>query len=289
MVTSALAGYLGAVYFRPRIVATTISFADTDPDTILDSGNGFILAGFQDGGTITVSGSTFNDGTYLIDTVTAGVITLDAGEALTAEAAGDTVTILQAAPGRQLLGFTNWESEFTQEALESTAFDSTNGFREYVPGLKGFSLSAESWFSQGSVVMTETTIAFVDSNPDTITDSGNAFVSTGFKPGKILVSGATNSGNNGNFTVASVAAGTLTLVAGDTLTAEAASASVTIVQPLGLNPGQIYQIRLFTDFGNTKYIEGVSIVTARSNSAPVDGLVGENLTLQGTGVLTESL
>lgn len=287
--SNALAGYLGAVYFRPRIVATTISFADTDPDTILDSGGGFILAEFQDGATITVTGSTSNDGTYLIDTVTAGVITLDAGETLATEAAGDTVTILQAAPGRQLLGFTNWESEFTQEALESTGFDAPGNFRTHEPGLKGFTLSAESWFSQGSVVLTAATIAFVDSNPDTITDSGTAFVSTGFKPGKILISGATNAGNNGNFTIATVAAGTLTLVAGDTLTAEGAAATVTIVQPLGLNPGQIYQIRLFTDFGNTKYIEGVSITTARSNNSPVDGLVGENLTLQGTGVLTENL
>lgn len=287
--SDALSGHLGAVYFRPRIVAITISFADTDPDTILDSGSGFILAGFQDGATITVSGSTSNDGTYLIDTVTAGVITLDSGETLSAEAAGDTVTILQAAPGRQLLGFTNWDSEFTQEALESTSFESPSNFREYEAGLKGFTLSAESWFKQGSVVLTAATIAFVDSDPDTITDSGGAFVSTGFKPGKILISGATNSGNNGNFTIASVAAGTLTLASANTLTTEAAGASVTIVQPLGLNPGQIYQIRLFTDFGNTKFIEGVSITTARSNNAPVDGLVGENLTLQGTGVLTESL
>lgn len=287
--SDALAGHLGAVYFRPRIVAITISFADTDPDTILDSGGGFILAGFQDGATIAVSGSTSNDGTYLIDTVTAGVITLDSGETLSAEAAGDTVTILQAAPGRQLLGFTNWESDFTQEALEDTGFEATGNFRTYTPGLKGFTLSAESWFKQGSVVLTAATIAFVDSNPDGITDSGNAFVSTGFKPGKILVSGAVNAGNNGNLTIASVAAGTLTLVSGDALTAEGAGASVTIVQPLGLNPGQIYSIRLFTDFGNTKFIEGISILTARSANVPLDGLVGENLTLQGSGALTESL
>jgi hypothetical protein len=287
--TNALAGYLGAIYFRPRIVAITISFADTDPDTILDSGGGFILAGFQDGATITVTGSTSNNGTYLIDTVTAGVITLDGGETLSNEAAGDGVTILQAAPGRQLLGFTNWEADYNQEALESTAFDSPGNSKEYIPGLKGFNLSAESWFSKGSVVLTAATVAFVDSNPDTITDSGSGFVAAGFKPGKILISGAANAVNNGNFTIASVAAGTLTLVGGDALTAEGAAATVTIVQPLGLNPGQIYQIRLFTDFGNTKYIEGVNILTARSNNAPVAGLIGENLTLQGTGVLTENL
>lgn len=75
--------------------------------------------------------------------------------------------------------------------------------------------------------ITGTGIAFVDSNPDTITDTGNGFVTAGFQAGdKIVVSGTTN--NNTTFTVATVAAGTLTLIPGDTVTAEAAGASVTI-------------------------------------------------------------
>ncbi len=73
--------------------ATTIAFVDSNPDTLTDSGNGFLTAGFIANQNITVSGSTSNDGTYKIDTVAAGTITLTAGASLTAEAAGDTVTL----------------------------------------------------------------------------------------------------------------------------------------------------------------------------------------------------
>ena len=78
------------------ITADTISFADTNPDTILDSGSGFINAGFKDG-LITVTGSVNNDGSYTIDTsgVAAGVLTLIGGDALVTEAAGALVTITQ--------------------------------------------------------------------------------------------------------------------------------------------------------------------------------------------------
>lgn len=74
-------------------IATTISFADADPDTIDDSASGFLKAGFKAGDVITVSGSTSNDNTYTIATVTAGTITLIAADTLTTEVAGDTVTI----------------------------------------------------------------------------------------------------------------------------------------------------------------------------------------------------
>lgn len=74
-----------------------------------------------------------------------------------------------------------------------------------------------------------TTIAFVNSNPDTITDSGNGFLKAGFKAGdKIVVSGAANAGNNSTFTAESVSAGTITLIADDSLTAEGAGATVAI-------------------------------------------------------------
>jgi len=75
--------------------ATTIAFNenDADADTITDSGNGFLVAGFQAGDQITVDGSASNDGTYTINTVVAGTITLLAREDLATEAAGATVTL----------------------------------------------------------------------------------------------------------------------------------------------------------------------------------------------------
>ena len=79
--------------------------------------------------------------------------------------------------------------------------------------------------------ITAATIAFVDSNPDTITDSGNAFVTSGFDNGDtIVVTGSAS--NDGTYTIATVVAGTLTLIGGDTLVAEGASATVTIIKQL---------------------------------------------------------
>lgn len=75
--------------------AATIAFSENTEaaDTITDSGNGFVVAGFQAGDQITVSGSASNDGTYEIDSVAAGTITLRARNDLTTEAAGATVIL----------------------------------------------------------------------------------------------------------------------------------------------------------------------------------------------------
>lgn len=92
----------------------------------------------------------------------------------------------------------------------------------------------ETWaqsraYFQGNL-LTETTIAFVNSNPDTITDSANGFIAAGFRPGQqVLVSGAATPANNGIKTLRAVTAGTLTLISTDTLTAEAAGANVSII------------------------------------------------------------
>lgn len=79
-----------------EIIADTISFADTGPDTILDSGDGFVAAGFT-ATPIYVAGSASNDGNYTIDGggVAVGELTLVAGDALAVEAAGETVTITE--------------------------------------------------------------------------------------------------------------------------------------------------------------------------------------------------
>ena len=73
---------------------TTYSFADSNPDTILDSSSSFLTDGFVAGQKITVSGSTSNNKNLEIDTITAGVITLISGNTLTVESAGATITIM---------------------------------------------------------------------------------------------------------------------------------------------------------------------------------------------------
>lgn len=79
----------------------------------------------------------------------------------------------------------------------------------------------------GGGTITATTIAFVDSNPDTITDSDNNFSNAGMAIGSITVSGS-GAGNDGTYTVVTQSDSTLTLTGGDTLTAEAAGPSITI-------------------------------------------------------------
>jgi hypothetical protein len=72
-----------------------------------------------------------------------------------------------------------------------------------------------------------TTIAFAAGTPATITDSANGFVTAGFAAGDVItVSGS--AANSRKFTVATVAAGTLTLIADDAVTTEAAGPTVTI-------------------------------------------------------------
>ncbi|GAG94163.1 unnamed protein product [marine sediment metagenome] len=84
--------------------------------------------------------------------------------------------------------------------------------------------------SVNTVILAASTIAFVDSGPDTITDLGGAFLTSGFAPGMtIIVSGAGESGNNGTYhNIATVVAGTITLASSAELTAESVGESVTI-------------------------------------------------------------
>lgn len=81
---------------KHTITANTISFADTNPDTILDSADGFVAAGFE-AGAIVVSGSANNNGNLTVESegVAAGTITLTSSNTLTVEAAGNTVIIKQ--------------------------------------------------------------------------------------------------------------------------------------------------------------------------------------------------
>lgn len=74
---------------------TTFAFNDngSDPDTITDSANGFITAGFAAGDQITISGSNDNDGTYIVRGVAAGTLTLDPDDELSDETAGATVIV----------------------------------------------------------------------------------------------------------------------------------------------------------------------------------------------------
>lgn len=84
----------------------------------------------------------------------------------------------------------------------------------------------DNWAALAVNYASKTTIAFVASNR-TITDSADGFVTALFKANmRIDVSGSIN--NDGKYTISSVVAGTITLTAADSLTDEAAGATITI-------------------------------------------------------------
>lgn len=139
----------GALYFTPRINAITIAFADDDPDKITDSDNGFVTAGFKEGDLVTVSGSTSNDGNYTIDTggVAAGELTLVIGDSLTAEIAGDNVTVFVALPGQLVAGFFGWGLDDGIDVVDVTTFvDGASDFRKYIAGLRDWTGEAAGFW-----------------------------------------------------------------------------------------------------------------------------------------------
>lgn len=70
------------------------------------------------------------------------------------------------------------------------------------------------------------TIAFVSGTPASITDGASQFVVEGFKAGMVIKTDSTV--NPGPYTIASVAAGTITLATGDAVTNEALGSTITI-------------------------------------------------------------
>lgn len=103
---------------------------------------------------------------------------------------------------------------------------------------------------------TETTIAFVNSNPDTITDSGSGFVTAGFKVGQIINIVTGSGTNDGTYTIAAVAAGTLTLIAADTLTTEnAATAGTVSLVASGIQPKISSDIFQIYDLDGDSYVQ----------------------------------
>jgi hypothetical protein len=141
-------GKVGAIYWTPTMTATTIAFVDggAGADTITDSGSAFVTTGYKAGDLITVSGSTSNDGNYTIVSLVAGTITLATG-VLTAEAAGDSVTIRVALPGQLVAGFYGWNFTDGVDIVDVTDFvDGAAGYRKYITGLRDWTAEAAGWW-----------------------------------------------------------------------------------------------------------------------------------------------
>lgn len=145
-----------------------------------------------------------------------------------------------------------------------TAVDNPTAFQYKNVLLFGTGSTANTPYKYDATTATITaaTIAFNDLNPDTITDSGSGFGS--FRAGdKIVVSGSTS--NDGEYTIATAAAGTLTLIAGDSLTTEAAGASVTItssgISEISTPASSNGDLRFYTQYNgqNIRFCVGAGI------------------------------
>ena len=92
----------GRAELLPEYTASTISFVEGDPsatgaehnDRIVDTAKNFVDQGFAVGHTVTVSGTSSNNGDYLIVDVTDDTILVSPSDDLAAESAGSSFTIV---------------------------------------------------------------------------------------------------------------------------------------------------------------------------------------------------
>jgi hypothetical protein len=138
-----------------------------------------------------------------------------------------------------------------------------------------------------------TDFTFADTNPDTITrnDAGN-FIADGFVDGmQLVIASATNPANNGTYTigVGGVAAGTLTLIVADSLTAEPndLTASITtLAQVPSLAEHFGSQRRVFVEVEIT-YPIGVGLTDTPDHEVTPSAVVYDG-TGQGPGPIIET-
>jgi hypothetical protein len=140
------------VYYQQQadmVLLTPVTLFNSDPDTLTRTTGSWIDDGFEDGMTLTITGSASDDGDYLIDTVTAGTITLDAGESLVGEAEQTDLTVVAGlirtvftflplpflpAVGDQFMMYPGCKKRWTEDCAQK--FDNALNFRgePFVPG-----------------------------------------------------------------------------------------------------------------------------------------------------------
>jgi len=99
MIQATVFNYCGYTRFLNRMVqyeASTFAFISGTPATITDSASGFVDAYFVTGD-YKVLGSIHNDKVVNVKTVAAGTLTLETGETLTTEAAGESIIMTKIA------------------------------------------------------------------------------------------------------------------------------------------------------------------------------------------------
>jgi hypothetical protein len=132
------------------------------------------------------------------------------------------------------------------------------------------------------------TIAFADDDPDKITDSGNGLVDAGFVAGDaVSVVGSTSNDDEYTIDAGGVAVGALTLVVGDTLTAEIAGDDVVVQTVPGTEMGgffnwsiswdsDVHDITSFDDGTDRAFMGGLTGWTATAEKFWLTGGAAED-------------
>jgi hypothetical protein len=144
--------------------------------------------------------------------------------------------------------------------ISSTTYDTV--IDALIPQLQNWVVEyLQNHFHVNDIYLTASTIAFVDSTTDTITDSDSGFVDADFTDSiDVEVEGSDR--NDGIYAVDTVVAGTLTLASGETLTTEAAGESVTITRvkfPSAIQLGVSKLIGYHLDTKNYKGVQSESL------------------------------
>jgi hypothetical protein len=87
--SSLIVGQMAVNIFEEITYTASLAFVNSNPDTITDGANQFVIEGFEVGMPITTNNTT-NPGPYRLQTVTAGTLTLASAESVTAAGAAST-------------------------------------------------------------------------------------------------------------------------------------------------------------------------------------------------------
>lgn len=151
---SIISGENGAVYFNEEITDTatsgTLVFSSGANMTITSCGDAidFEAKLYTTGMLVAVTGcdEDANNRTFTIIGVSAGELTVSEAVTTVDPELSTGVTFLEADPGVPVLGFYNWSLSYSGDVLETTNFDNSSGGRNYIPGMTGWTATADKYF-----------------------------------------------------------------------------------------------------------------------------------------------
>jgi len=149
-----IAGKLGMLRIGAWIEKSTIAFVDNggSADTITDSGDGFLLAGFIAGQSYVITGSDSNNYSFTPSAVAAGVLTVPTGT-VTAELAGALVKIVANPPGAVTYGIINFTVNYNGDVIDVSTYETVQADvsspRDFIGTTTGWTLNAGAYYDTG--------------------------------------------------------------------------------------------------------------------------------------------